>query len=326
MSKKKVLVAGGAGFIGSVVNKMLHQAGYDTVVYDNLSRGSRKAVTRGEFIEGDLADEKKLDEVFRQHKFDGVMHFAAFAEVGESVIEPAKYYTNNIVNTLKLLDTMRCHRVNYLIFSSSAAVYGMPKGQYIQETDLCRPINPYGKTKLMAEEIMEDYDRAYNLKYCALRYFNAAGGDPDGEIKDYKITENNLIPIILSALKNKNKSVTIFGTDYPTFDGSCIRDFIHVCDLGTAHIKALEMLWNGGASTIFNLGNGQGFSVKQVIKAVEEVTNIPIHVIEGERRPGDPPYLLANANKAHKELQWQPQYPALETMISHAWKAMLPIA
>lgn len=322
MDKKKVLVVGGAGFIGSHVNKMLNQAGYETVVYDNLSQGNRQAVTRGLFIEGDIGDESELDVLFKQHQFDGVMHFAALIDVGESVRAPAKYYINNVVNTIKLLEAMRQHQVNFFVFSSSAAVYGIPAKEHILELDPCLPINPYGQTKLMAEKILQDYAHAYGLKFISLRYFNAAGGDPEGEIKNYKKKEHNLIPIILHALMDKDYTATIYGTDYPTFDGTCVRDYIHVCDLGSAHIKALKNLWDGAPSNVFNLGNGQGYSVKQVIAAVEKVTSIPIRVIEGQRRAGDPPFLLANSDKARNKLQWTPAYPGLETIISDAWNAL----
>jgi UDP-glucose 4-epimerase len=321
MQNKKVLVVGGAGFIGSHVNKMLRQAGYETLVFDNLSLGNALSVAKSQFVLGDICQEDELNTLFTQNQFDGVMHFAAFTDVGESMTDPSSYYINNVSNTIKLLNAMRAHHVKYFIFSSSAAVYGIPNQQSIDETHPCQPINPYGQTKLIVEKILHDYDRAYGLKFCALRYFNAAGGDPEREIKNLKTKENNLIPLILRSIKGGDGSITVFGTDYPTFDGTCIRDYIHVCDLGTAHIKALEHLWNGSESTIFNLGNGNGFSVKQVIETVQNVTGFPVKVIEGPRRPGDPPYLLANSTKAKKELGWNPVYPDLETIVAHAWKA-----
>lgn len=327
MNAKKILVVGGAGFIGSQINKMLHQAGYDTVVFDNLSTGSREAVKVGKFIKGDLSDENALDALFEKHQFQGVMHFAGLIEVWESIVYPERYYKNNVVNTIKLLNAMCSHGVNNFIFSSTAAVYGIPDAKSIDENHPCNPINPYGQSKLMVEKILSDYDNAYGLKFCSLRYFNAAGGDPEGELKNYKKKESNLIPIILRrSLRKSAPSITIFGTDYPTSDGTCIRDYIHVYDLGTAHIKALEKLWAGARSNIFNLGNGHGFSVKEVIEAAQKITQIPLNVIEGMRRAGDPPILVANANKAKQELKWTPIYPELEIIIEHAWKAMEPVA
>lgn len=322
LDAKKVLVVGGAGFIGSHVNKMLHAQGIETVVYDNLSVGNTKAVINGDFIKGDITDEKSLETLFLKHRFDGVMHFAALIDVGESVLHPAKYYANNVSGTLKLLDAMLRHGVKQLIFSSSAAVYGAPQQQYLDESHSCLPINPYGQTKLMVESILHDYSQAYGLKFCSLRYFNAAGGDPEGKIKNYKKKEHNLIPVILRSLKDQTGPVTIFGTDYPTIDGTCIRDYIHVCDLGTAHIKALELLWEGAEPDIYNLGNGQGFSVRQVIEAAQKVTKMPVKVIEGTRRAGDPPFLVADSKKARRMLRWTPQYPDLETIIAHAWNAL----
>lgn len=321
MVKKNILIVGGAGYIGSHVNKMLYQAGYETVVFDNLSHGDQRAATHGFFIEGDTANPTALDTLFKKHHIDAVMHFAAYIDVGESVRDPSKYYTNNVTNTLNLLNAMLRHSVKTFIFSSSAAVYGIPKEIPIVESHPCHPINPYGYSKLMVETILSDFDKAYGLKSCSMRYFNAAGGDPDGEIKNYKRKEHNLIPLILKSLKKK-ESVTIFGTDYPTPDGTCIRDYIHVCDLANAHISAMEHIIKGAPSSIYNLGNGNGFSVRQVIHAVEKVTGLKVHVIEGDRRPGDPAILVANAQKAIHELKWNPQFSALETMIEHAWKAI----
>ena len=319
--KKTVLVAGGAGYIGSHVTKMMNEAGYQTVVFDNLSKGDRRAVTRGTFIEGDLSDKSKLDQIFKEYHFDAVMHYAAFIDVGESLLEPLKYYQNNVANTLNLLQTMLSHRVNTFIFSSSAAVYGLPQNKQLDENHPCLPINPYGESKLMVEKILKDCHQAYGLKYVSLRYFNAAGGDPSGEVKNYKTKESNLIPIALRSLLTGD-TLTIFGTDYPTPDGTCIRDYIHICDLGTAHILAMEHLFSGGSSSIYNLGNGHGFSVKEVLRAIEKVTAKKINKIEGPRRPGDPPWLVANSKKAENELGWKPQYPALETMVQHAWNAL----
>ncbi|NGX42591.1 MAG: UDP-glucose 4-epimerase [Chlamydiae bacterium] len=321
MAKKTVLVVGGAGFVGSHVNKMLNQADYNTIVLDNLSTGSRQAVTRGKFIEGDMANTELLNEIFTTHSIDAVMHFAAFIDVGESVTNPLKYYQNNVVNTLNLLEAMLRYDVKTFIFSSSAAIFGIPQEKTIRENHPSHPISPYGASKLMVERILRDFDKAYNMKSSCLRYFNAAGGDPEGEIKSYKQKETNLIPIVLRSLRNGTTPITINGSDYPTPDGTCIRDYIHICDLGGAHILAMEQLFNGHPSTQYNLGNGEGFSVQEVIQAVRKVTGIPPKTTVGPRRPGDAPTLLANSEKAHKELHWTPKYPKLETMIQHAWHA-----
>lgn len=322
MKKKKVLIVGGAGYIGSHVNKMLNRADFETVVLDNLSQGNRKTVKQGTFIEGDISDEILLNRLFKEHQIDAVMHFAALIDVGESVSNPSKYYKNNLSNTLCLLDAMRRHHVNIFIFSSTAAIFGSPQQSFINEDHPCHPINPYGRSKLMVEWVLRDLDHAYGLRYSALRYFNAAGGDPEQEIKYYKKDSSNLIPKILKTLLQGTGKVTIFGTDYPTPDGTCIRDYIHIDDLGQAHILALKKLFEGAPSAVYNLGNGQGFSVREVITAVEKVTGRKVPVIEGPRRPGDPTVLVADAVKAERELGWECRYPALETMIEHAWRAM----
>lgn len=322
MAKKCVLVTGGAGFIGSHVNEMLHKAGYDTVVLDNLVTGNKKAVTAGTFIEGDIGDRKLLDSIFSKYKIDAVMHFAALVDVGESVKEPLKYYINNTASTIALLESMQKHKVKFFIFSSTAAIFGEPKEKQITETHVCSPINPYGMSKLIVENILQDCEKAYGLRYAALRYFNAAGGDPEGKLKNFKPKESNLIPVILRSLKFGDGSVTIFGTDYPTPDGTCVRDYIHIADLGTAHIAAMEKLFAGAASKCYNLGNGHGFSVREVITAAEKVLGRKIKVIEGARRPGDPPSLVASSDKAQKELGWHQRYPSLEQMIAHAWGAI----
>lgn len=318
---KTVLIVGGAGFIGSHVNKMLHQAGYKTVILDNLSSGDRRAVTHGIFIEGDIADTRCLNHIFQTYPIAAVLHFAALIDVGESILNPAGYYQNNVAATLNLLDAMRNHRINIFIFSSTAAVYGVPQENLISEQHPCRPINPYGESKLMVEKILRDYDHAYGFKSCCLRYFNAAGGDPEGEIKNFKKKESNLIPIALQSLTKPEGTLTIFGTDYPTSDGTCVRDYIHVWDLAAAHIKAMEKLMAGSNSSFYNLGNGSGFTVREVISAVEKTTGKKLKVLEGGRRPGDPPILVADANKAKKELNWQPVYPSLELMVKHAWES-----
>ncbi|MBA2369132.1 MAG: UDP-glucose 4-epimerase GalE [Candidatus Protochlamydia sp.] len=316
MSSQTILVAGGAGFIGSHVNSMLNQAGYRTLVLDNLSRGNRQTVKQGTFIEGDLADKPFLDSLFQAYPIDAVMHFAAFIDVGESVRDPAKYYQNNVVNTLNLLTVMLRHQVKRFVFSSTAAIFGNPVHPKINEEHPCQPLNPYGESKLMVEKMLRDFDMAYGLKFSCLRYFNAAGGDPKAETKNFQKYSSNLIPIILRSLKT-NQPVTIFGTDYATPDGTCIRDYIHIHDLGAAHLSALKHLLNGKASSYYNLGNGKGFSVREVIEAVEKVLNQKVKVIEGDRRPGDPPILLADSSKALLELEWHPRY-TLNQMVEHA--------
>lgn len=320
-NKKTILVVGGAGFIGSHINKLLHQFGYETIVLDNLSKGNRKAVTRGLFIQGDLADNACLDQIFQNHPIDAVMHFAAYIDVGESVTNPAAYYTNNVANTMNLLNAMLKHSVKYIIFSSTAAIFGNPIELPVKETHPCMPLNPYGKTKLMIEHMLQDYGYAYGIKFCCLRYFNAAGGDPEGEIKNFKRKESNLIPVALRSLKN-GTPITIFGTDYPTMDGTCIRDYIHILDLGSAHILAMEHLLSGKESAFYNLGNGKGFSVLEVLNTVEKVTGKPLNIMMGPRREGDSPCLIADSKKAELELGWKPQYTSLEIMIEHAWKAL----
>lgn len=322
MSKPHILVTGGAGFIGSHIAKMLNIYGYHPVIFDNLSHGNEKAVICGSFIKGDLANPKDLETVFSSFSICAVMHFAAFIDVGESVRNPAKYYQNNVCNVHSLLETMRRHNVNVFIFSSSASIFGHPNHLLIDENHPCQPINPYGQTKLIAERMLQDYSNAYGLKTSCLRYFNAAGGDPEGKIKNYKTKETNLIPLILRSLKDPSQRLQIFGTDYPTPDGTCIRDYIHIEDLGMAHIMALEALLGGGPPTNYNLGNEKGSSIKEVIDAVELVTNKKVNIVETERRPGDPPILIANALKARTELGWHPHFSDLKTIITHAWQAL----
>lgn len=316
-----VLVVGGAGFIGSHVNEKLYRSGYETIVLDNLSSGSRKAVLHGAFIQGDIADRALLEKIFSTYKIDAVMHFAAYLQVGESVTQPLKYYQNNVAATLNLLEVMLKHNVKIFIFSSSAAIFGIPKEKYVKEDHPCHPINPYGQTKLMVETILADLDPACGLRYTALRYFNAAGGDPEGLIKNEGTSQQNLIPIVLRSIRQKG-TVTIFGTDYPTPDGTGVRDYIHVDDLASAHIKAMERLFKGSGSACYNLGSGRGYSVREVITAAEKVTGHHVSVLEGPRRAGDPPHLLADSEKAYRELGWKPQYPQLEKIISDAWRAL----
>lgn len=319
--QKCVLVVGGAGYIGSHINKMLQRAGYKTVILDNLSRGSREAILNGNFIEGDMGDSALLDDIFTRYHIDAVMHFAALKDVGESMSEPLKYYHNNISASLILLEAMRRHNVNTFIFSSSAAIFGTPQSDFVTEDHPCYPVNPYGQSKLMLETILKDLDRAYGLRFCALRYFNVAGGDPEGILKNYQTKETNLIPVVLRSLQNHGV-VSIFGTDLPTPDKTCIRDYIHLEDLGSAHIAAMERIFEGASSNFYNLGNGRGFSVREVIAAAERVTGLKVNVIETGRRPGDPAIVVASSEKATRELGWQPRYHTLEVMIEHAWKAM----
>jgi len=317
-----VLVVGGAGFIGSHVNEMLYRSGYQTVVLDNLSKGDRRSVLHGIFIEGDLSDSALLDQIFSTYPIQAVMHFAAFLDVGESIHKPLMYYRNNVEGTLNLLGAMQRHGVNHFIFSSTCAIFGTAEKEVIDESHPRCPINPYGRSKLMVEQILEDLDRAYAFRYCAFRYFNAAGGDPRGEIKNYQTSRSNLIPVILKSLQEGDGSVTIFGTDYPTPDGTGVRDYVHVEDLGAAHIAAMENLLKGSPSHCYNLGNGHGFSVYEVIAAAERVTGMTIQVIEAPRRAGDPIITIADSKKAHEELHWEPKYPSIDAIIEHAWMAL----
>ncbi len=317
---KSVLLTGGAGFIGSHVNKMLTQHGYKTYVLDNLSRGNQKAVLSGEFIQGDLEDREFLDRFFSENSIDVVIHLAAFTDVGESCRDPLIYYRNNVVNTLNLLEAMTRHGVSMFIFSSTAAIFA-PSTEPIAEDHLQSPLSPYGQTKLMVEHILRDLSHASPFRYCALRYFNVVGGDPDGLIKNYKVKETNLVAVALKGLKNNEHEFTVFGSDYPTADGSCVRDFIHVWDLAKAHLLATEQLLSGGNSCEYNLGSGTGFSVLQVLQTVQEVTGKPLYITLGERRPGDAPISLANPRKAENELGWKAQF-TLRQMIEDSWKAL----
>lgn len=316
--KKKILIVGGAGYIGSHVNKLLTRSGYDTIVFDNLSTGHKRLVKWGELIIGDIGDSKQLDLVFENYDIDCVMHFAAFAYVGESVADPQKYYGNNVIATVNLLDAMLRHKVNNFIFSSSCATFGEPEKMPITEDTLQNPINPYGRSKLMVEQILDDYSRAYGLKYSALRYFNAAGCDRDGDTGEDHNPETHIIPLVLDAALGKRESITIFGTDYPTRDGTCVRDYIHVEDLAQAHKSAAEYLLDGGESDVFNLGTGVGNSVKEIIEAVKKVSNVDFKVETGKRRPGDPPVLVASSEKAAKTLNWTPEYTDIEKIIATA--------
>ncbi len=319
---KYILVTGGAGFIGSHVNEMLYQNGYQTLVLDNLISGNQKNVLHGTFIQGDVGDTALLDWIFTTYPVDAVMHFAAFLEVGESVKDPLKYYKNNISNAIFLLEAMLRHNVNVFIFSSSASIFGLPSTDSVVEDSPYHPLSPYGQTKLMMETILQDVDHAHNLRYGSLRYFNVAGGDPEGNLKNYQKKPLNLIPIVLRSIQKPDGVVTILGTDYKTLDGTCIRDYIHVQDLASAHIASLEKLLNGSPSHVYNLGNGRGYSVQEVINAVEKVTGILVNTVKGPRREGDAAIIVANAEKASLELNWTPKYPSIELMVEHAWMAM----
>lgn len=315
-----ILVVGGAGYIGSHMVKRLGQLGCQVTTLDNLSAGHRDAVLCGEFVQGDMADVALLNRVFAQGQFDAVMHFASFIQVGESVQEPAKYYANNVVNTLQLLDVMRAHGVKQFIFSSTAATFGEPQYVPIDEAHPQQPINPYGRTKLMVEQALADYDKAYGLKSVCLRYFNAAGADPEGQLGERHEPETHLVPLVLQAASGRRAHISVFGRDYDTPDGTCIRDYIHIVDLCEAHWLAVQHLANGGASASFNLGNGQGFSVQEVIDTARQVTGRAIAVQEGPRRAGDPARLVADASRAREVLGWQPQFADLATIIAHAWR------
>lgn len=320
MSKDVVLVTGGAGYIGSMACKYFAQQGMMPVVYDNLIYGHKEFVQWGPFEHGDILDAPRLNEVFQVHKPCAVLHFAGFGYVGESVAQPAKYYQNNMIGTYTLLDTMIKNKVKNIIFSSTCATYGYPEKLPIVEDTAQSPVNPYGQTKLCIEKMLQDYDHAYGLKSIILRYFNAAGADPEGHIGEDHDPECHLIPLVLDVALGKRDHIKLFGTDYKTADGTCVRDYVHVADLASAHWKALEYLARDKKSDCFNLGVGTGFSVKQVIAAVEKVSGVTIPVQEEARRSGDPDVLVADALKAEKVLQWQPQYTQLEELIEHAWQ------
>ncbi len=319
---KTILVTGGAGYIGSHTVKALQQKGYRVVVLDNLMYGHREIVEdvlRAKLIVGDINDRTLLERIFETHPIEAVIHFAAYAYVGESVNSPAKYYWNNVTGTLNLLKAMMAASVKNIIFSSTCATYGVPTRVPISESDPQNPINPYGMSKLMVEKMLADFDRAYGLKSVIFRYFNAAGADPSGMLGEDHTPETHLIPLVLMTALNKRDSVSIFGTDYHTKDGSCVRDYIHVSDLAQAHVLGLEYILKESQSQIFNLGNGNGFSVKQIVETARKVTGKSITAIECDRRPGDPPVLVGSGEKAKKILGWQPQYPDIFSILSHAW-------
>lgn len=315
---KNILVIGGAGYIGSHMVRMLAKQGYNPVVFDNLSKGHREAVANYPFELGDLGDKARLTEVFKKYGIEAVMHFAAFAEVGESVKEPSKYYHNNVAKVLDLLDALVENDIKYFVFSSTAATFGEPIRPKIDESHPQNPINPYGNTKLMVEKILADFDTAYGLKATALRYFNASGADDSGEIGESHNPETHLIPIVLQAATGKRASIKMFGTDYPTPDGTCVRDYVHVNDLARAHILALEKMFKDNVSERFNLGSGNGFSVAEIVKEAKRITGIDFTVEKAPRRDGDPAVLVADSAKAERILGWKPQYN-LTRIIETAW-------
>ncbi len=314
-----ILITGGAGYIGSHCALYLKKAGYDLVVLDNLSEGHQEALQTDNFCHVDLADISSLKEVFKKYPIKAVIHFAASCYVGESVSKPQKYYRNNVVNTLNLLDTMIESNVKNIVFSSTCATYGNPEYTPIDENHPQNPINTYGTTKLMIEKILEDYDRAYGLKYKTLRYFNAAGADNSRDIGESHNPETHLIPLILEIASGKREKIKIFGNDYDTPDGTCIRDYIHVNDLSSAHKLALEKLLAGSDSNFYNLGTGKGISVQEIINISEKVTGKTIKKEFAQRRPGDPPILFADNKKARLELNWTPEYNKIDDIISTAW-------
>jgi UDP-glucose 4-epimerase len=314
-----ILVVGGAGYIGSHMVKLLRRSGFMPVVADDLGNGRRDAERGAELHVGDIGDAAFVDALLREVRPAAVMHFASYIQVGESVAEPAKYYRNNVTATQVLLDGMRAHGIARFIFSSTAAIFGDPQYVPIDEAHPKGPINPYGRSKWMVEQMLEDHDRAYGLKSVCLRYFNAAGADPEGELGECHEPETHLIPLLLQVVAGRRPHITVNGDDYATPDGTCVRDYIHVEDLCSAHLLALRRLLDGGASTRYNLGNGNGFSIREVIASVERVTGKTVPVVDGPRREGDPPVLVADARRAREELGWQPRFADLDTIIAHAW-------
>jgi UDP-arabinose 4-epimerase len=317
---KTILVTGGAGYIGAHACKALAAAGYTPVTYDSLVYGHERAVKWGPFEKGDILDGARLSEVMQRHKPAAVMHFAAFAYVGESVTEPAKYYRNNVVGTLSLLDAMRAHDIHHIVFSSTCATYGIPETVPIAEDTPQKPINPYGASKLMIERVLSDYADAYAMKCVALRYFNAAGADANGEIGESHDPETHLIPLVLDAASGVRPHITVLGDDYPTPDGTCIRDYVHVTDIADAHVCALGKLGNGTLRRAYNLGTGSGFSVAEVIAAAKRVTGCKIPVVQGARRAGDPAQLLADARLVSRELGWTARHSSIDNILETAWR------
>jgi UDP-glucose 4-epimerase len=321
--KPKILVTGGAGYIGSHAVIALEAAGYEVIILDSLEYGHAEIInsaTQAELVVGHTTNRPLLDQLFANHDFQAVMHFAAYLAVGESVTDPAKYYHNNVLGTLTLLEAMIAASVKQLVFSSTCAIYGPPKSVPIPEDHPTNPISPYGQSKLMVEHMLQDFDRAYGLRSIGFRYFNAAGADPQGRSGEDHLPETHLIPLVLLTALGHRESISIFGTDYPTPDGTCIRDYIHVTDLAQAHVLGLDYLLNGGASQFINLGNGSGYSVRQVIDTARQITQCDIPAVTQARRPGDPPMLVGSSERGRQLLNWQPQFAELETIIRHAWE------
>jgi UDP-glucose 4-epimerase len=322
-SQNTILVTGGAGYIGAHAVLALQKAGYQVIVLDNLSYGHPELIQdrlQAELLVADISDRAFLDNLFATRQIDAVMHFAAFIAVGESVQEPAKYYRNNVVGTLTLLEAMIAANIKKFVFSSTCAVYGMPKEVPMTENHPIQPLSPYAASKRVVEQMLGDFDQAYGLKSVIFRYFNASGAEPTGLLGEDHDPETHLIPLALLTTLKKREFLSIFGTDYDTPDGTAVRDYIHICDLADAHILGLEYLLQGGESNLFNLGNGNGFSVREVIETTKKVTGLPLPVKESDRRAGDAPILVGSSEKAQKILGWQPQYADLEKIISHAWQ------
>lgn len=315
-----ILVTGGAGYIGSHIVKALGEKGFSVVVYDNLSTGHRESVLFGKLIVGDLADMTMLTQVMNNEQPDAIMHFASSIEVGESVRDPLKYYHNNVSNTVNLLQAATAHNVKKFIFSSSAAVYGIPTLVPILENEPLSPINPYGQSKVIVEKILQDLSASHGLSSVSLRYFNAAGAELQARIGEGHDPESHLIPLTLQAARGKRPAITIFGTNYPTADGTCIRDYIHVEDLADAHLRALQYLLDGGSTDTFNCGYGHGYSVREVVDMVRQVTGMHFAVQEAGPRAGDPPALVASNERIKQKLHWQPRYDSLETIVKTAWE------
>lgn len=317
---KKILVVGGAGYIGSHMVKALLKEGFDVCVFDNLSSGYQDAVVGGRFVQGDLCDIGALDQLFNEFLPEAVLHFASSIQVGESVRRPDLYFQNNVSNTLNLLNTMVKFKVNKFIFSSTAAIFGEPSYTPIDEQHPKVPLNPYGRSKYFVEEILKDYDVAFGLKSVCLRYFNAAGADPEGQLGERHEPETHLIPLVLQVASGRRESIHVFGNDYPTKDGTCVRDYIHIVDLCSAHSLALKHLLADGDSRRYNLGNGTGFTVQEVIKTVESVTARKINVTMSARRDGDPAVLIADSKQIMSDWGWQPAYDKLDEIVQHAWQ------
>ncbi len=315
-----ILITGGAGYIGSHAAKVLAGAGLTPVVFDNFSRGHREAVRWGPLVEGDLADRAALERAFHEHPIEAVIHFAGYTYVGESMRDPGLYYRNNLINTLLLIEVMQAAAVRRIVFSSTAATYGMPERVPMSEDHRQQPVNPYGESKLAVEKALRWYGELHGFSWAALRYFNAAGADPDGQIGEDHSPETHLIPLAIDAARGLIPQLELYGTDYETPDGTALRDYIHVTDLGEAHLAALKYLQSGGESTAINLGTGRGSSVRQVITMVEKVSGKRVPVRECPRRPGDPPALVADATRAREVLGWQPRLSSLESIVDSAWK------